>query len=377
MNRIIFKSLICAVFLALCIPAIGEAQTPGVSWKDRGMQAFGAGNLDSAQFYLEHWLEADPQDESSWYNLACIYALGGQSEKALDAWESAVEAGWDDPDHPLSDGDLESIRSDARFTAALNKVSQKKAEMRPKDHIRRFLRMESVGTYIVALPEDYEESNRSYPLCVILHGSGSSETGHGGLADPLGRDGVIYIAPRAPYTHTSSYKNSGTLGFTAWTPEKIDSLDPLYSEVPQMYAAWIMECIHDAQQRYRTSNGKPIILGHSQGAAFSWITAALYPDQVGSIFVYAGYFPDQFTTDERLDAVRNAGVRVTLAHGSADNVVEPEGTRKIAQTLKEWKITCTLTEYDGTGHGISREVMDQMKAWIDAETGRPVEADTE
>lgn len=377
MNRIFVRSLICTVFSVLWITETLHSQDLGPSWKDQSLQALGAGDLDSARFYLERWLQADPRDESSWYNLACVYALQDQPGKALDAWENAVEAGWDDPDHPLNDGDLESIRSDARFTAALDKVRQKEAETRPRDHIRNFLRMESVGTYITALPDDYENSDHSYPLCVILHGSGSSETGHGGLADLFGRDGVIYIAPRAPYTHTSSYKNSGTLGFTAWTPEQIDSLDPLYNEVPKMYASWIMECVRDAQQRYRISNAKPIILGHSQGAAFSWITASLYPEQVGSIFAYAGYFPDQFTTDERLEAIRHAGVRITLAHGAADNVVDPEGTREIAQTLEEWSIPCTLTEYEDTGHGISQGVVDQMKAWIDTETGRPSETDAE
>ncbi len=362
--------LICLTALVVYFPCTVHAQNLGVSWKDQGLRALGTGNLDSAQFYYEHWLKADPQDESSWYNLACIYALQGSKEQAIDAWEKSVEAGWNDPEHPLNDSDLESIRSDARFTAALEKVSQSIEEKGPKGYIRNFLETRSVGTYIVALPEDYETSNRNYPLCVILHGSGSSETGHGQLADAFGRDGVIYISPRAPYTHTSSYKGTGELGFTAWTPDQIDSLDPMYKAVPQLYAAWIMECIRDAQAHYRVNNQKPILLGHSQGAAFSWITASLYPNQIRSIFAYAGYFPDDFCTDEKLRGVKNANVKITLAHGTADNVVAPEATTGIAALLKEQGIAYSFTEHEGVGHGIAKDVMEQMKEWIDSETGR-------
>ena len=113
-----------------------------------------SGNLDSARFYLERWLEADPGDEMSWYNLACVYALQKDKEGALNAWEMSVAAGWDDPEHPLNDGDLESIRSDGRFAAALEKVRTRLQENGPKGFIRNFLETRTVGTYVALLPED-------------------------------------------------------------------------------------------------------------------------------------------------------------------------------------------------------------------------------
>lgn len=351
------------------------AQTLAPSWRDRGMQMLGEGRLDSARFYLEKWLEADPRDDGSWYNLACVYALQGERERSLDAWERSVEAGWDDPEHPLNDADLESIRSNERFTAALKKVGERNAAKGPTGFVRHVLETRSVGTYIVALPDDYETSGRAYPLCVILHGSGSTELAHGRLADVFGREDVIYIAPRAPYGHTSSFKGSGELGYTAWTPEDIDSLDPLYDQVPLMYADWIVRCIDDARVRYRVQGEKTIVLGHSQGAAFAYITAALYPEQIGSVFAYAGYFPDAFRTDERLRGLKDENVRLTIGHGSADNVVDPAESSGIAELLKEWNIEYALLTYEGVGHGIAPEVREHMKEWIDTETGRAMEGD--
>ena len=56
-------------------------------------------------------------------------------------------------------------------------------------HVRRFP---------VYLPPDYdseENRDRTWPICVILHGSGSTETAHGSFANTFGRHGVIYVAP--------------------------------------------------------------------------------------------------------------------------------------------------------------------------------------
>ena len=366
----LFRQLLFTLALFIVASAILQAQEIGQSWKEMSFRMLSSGNLDSAQIYLERWLEADPGDESSWYNLACVYALGGEKEKALHAWEMSVAAGWEDPVHPLNDSDLESIRSDGRFTTALEKVQNRQDAKEPKNAVRNFLETRRVGTYIALLPNDYHESNRDYPLCIILHGSGSTERAYSRLTDGLGREGIIYIIPRAPYTHSSVHKATGNIGYTAWTPEKIDSLDPLYTEVAPMYAEWIMSCAEDARNRYRIDDEPVMILGHSQGGAFSWITATLYPTQVGSIFAYAGYFPDEFCTKERVQGVFDQSVRVTLAHGTADNVVGPEESKKLDGVLEEWGIDHSLTLYDGTGHGLTEDVRQSMKEWVDREGGR-------
>lgn len=346
------------------------AQGANLSWRDQADRMLGAGNSDSAQYYLEKWLQADPGDESSWYNLACLYALAGKREQALDAWEKSVEAGWSDPDHPLKDSDLESIRSDERFTAALHKVSERKVASGPDGYVRHSLEMRSIGTYIVALPPDYEQSDSEYTLCVILHGSGSTELAHGRLADALGREGVVYIAPRAPYPHSSSFKGSGELGYTAWPSEKLDSLDPLEKQLPLMYADWIMQCIDDARARYRVKPKQVILLGHSQGAAFAYITAARYPEQIRSVFAYAGYFPEEFRSDAYLQGLKENDVRLSIAYGTADNVVDPAESQQITELLDKWKIGHSLKAYDGVGHGIAPEVREQMKEWLSREAGR-------
>jgi tetratricopeptide (TPR) repeat protein len=52
---------------------------------------------------------------SAMYNLACAYALKGDSSSALDWLEKSVNAGFDEPDHLVEDEDLASLRGQPRF----------------------------------------------------------------------------------------------------------------------------------------------------------------------------------------------------------------------------------------------------------------------
>ena len=358
--------LLLSILLLASTAMMAQGIPGGPSLRDQANRMLGSGDLDSARLLLEEWLAADPGDENSWYNLACVRALAGDREGALDAWEGAVAAGWEDPDHPLSDSDLASIREDARFTAALATVSERQDAAGPSDYQRHHLALTTTGTYIVLLPPNYEdEPNRSWPLCIILHGSGSTELAHGRLADAVGRDDYIFVAPRAPQIHSSVHKATGNLGYSAWTPEKIDSLDPAYRQVAPQYAAWAIAAADDVRDHYRVAGNRYRLLGHSQGAAFTWITAALYPERVASIFAYAGYFPEEYRTDEHLDGVARAGVDITLAHGNTDRVVAADESKTLDSILTARSIEHSLRLFDETGHGTTPAVIAAMKDWLE------------
>jgi tetratricopeptide (TPR) repeat protein len=77
---------------------------------------------------VEQACELTPNDSRVLYYLACFHALLGHNEKALDSLDQAVDGGFYCPRHISNDPDLESIRSDDRYGAALARARQKAAE---------------------------------------------------------------------------------------------------------------------------------------------------------------------------------------------------------------------------------------------------------
>jgi tetratricopeptide (TPR) repeat protein len=59
--------------------------------------------------------ELCPEDPDVIYNLACSYALTGQTDQSFAALGRAIELGYRDFDHMKKDGDLKSLVGDPRF----------------------------------------------------------------------------------------------------------------------------------------------------------------------------------------------------------------------------------------------------------------------
>ncbi|HVY62788.1 MAG TPA: TlpA disulfide reductase family protein, partial [Planctomycetota bacterium] len=61
------------------------------------------------------------------YNSACAWSLKGEKEKALASFEKALDAGFEDWDHIVEDTDLDNIRKEPRFAAAVKSHKEKGA----------------------------------------------------------------------------------------------------------------------------------------------------------------------------------------------------------------------------------------------------------
>ncbi len=81
--------------------------------------------LDERQKALE-WAERayaiDSTDSGVLYNVACVYALGGMTDKALDCLDKAVENGFGHREWLEHDSDLDSLREHPRFEALRQKL---------------------------------------------------------------------------------------------------------------------------------------------------------------------------------------------------------------------------------------------------------------
>lgn len=66
-----------------------------------------------------------PENETIRYNLACSYALIGQTDNALKNLSTAVELGYNDVDHLRNDNDLAGLKADPRFQTLVRKLVER------------------------------------------------------------------------------------------------------------------------------------------------------------------------------------------------------------------------------------------------------------
>ena len=339
------------------------------SLRDRALAALSEGQHDEAIALYLRWLEADPQDANSRYNLACLYALQKKVDLALDALQTSIEAGFTDFDHARKDPDLTCLRNEKAFLAALASGEARQADNRLANMHRHALKTESIGTYIVLLPPDYETSKREYPVVFILHGSGSSETGHARVAEVMGREGVIYVAPRALHPHVGAIVASGEAGWTAWPPERSAEASP---DPMRLYTDWVVRCADDVARRYRVDRERVFAWGHCQGAAAANVLAALHPKRIAGYFAYAGYYPD-LITDETLAGLKAEGVTVELCHGEQDRVVDPGPTRTMEDRLAKAGVEHAVHMIQAQ-HRITQDVERLSQAWMKKRVRVPAKA---
>lgn len=96
---------------------------------DYGFALFTAGRYEEGLAQFRRVLERDPGNLDARYNIACGLARLGRAEDALEALADAVRAGYRDAEFARKDPDLESIRADPRFEAALRGASDPKAAL--------------------------------------------------------------------------------------------------------------------------------------------------------------------------------------------------------------------------------------------------------
>lgn len=78
-----------------------------------------AGQLEKAQKWLDRAFETGGDDAVTLYNIACIYAQMGETEKAVDCLERSVSKGMAQVEWIMHDTDLDPIRDHRRFKALI------------------------------------------------------------------------------------------------------------------------------------------------------------------------------------------------------------------------------------------------------------------
>ena len=80
------------------------------------------GETERALDWAKRSLVIDPEDPQLLYNVACVYAIEGMKEDAITCLERAIDKGYGHREWIEHDSDLNSLRSDRRFQALLERM---------------------------------------------------------------------------------------------------------------------------------------------------------------------------------------------------------------------------------------------------------------
>jgi len=140
--------------VTFAVQAVKDEPESGHAWFVLGRAQQAAGNIPAAIAANQKAATFASVRASSFYNLACVYALHGDKDDAFVALLAAKRAGFADRDQMSKDPDLASLRGDKRF---LLPTERNYFTMKLKD-----------GTelpFAVDLPVDYDPA-KAYPVLV-------------------------------------------------------------------------------------------------------------------------------------------------------------------------------------------------------------------
>lgn len=88
----------------------------------RAVASFRVGRRDEGFEWGQRAIQIDPEDPGVRYNVACLFGVAGERDRALALLEEAVAAGFGNREWLERDPDLESVRDDPRFTALIESM---------------------------------------------------------------------------------------------------------------------------------------------------------------------------------------------------------------------------------------------------------------
>lgn len=198
--------------------------------------------------------------------------------------------------------------------------------------------------YSLSVPQSYE-STRDYALVVCLHGAGF--TGEAYLDRWKTRLGEGYILACPTYPDG------------AWFTRRAEDL--------------VLATVRAVQQRYRIDPNRIFLSGMSNGGIGAWLIGMHHAP------LFAGLAPMASGIDDVLfPFLQNLrATPVYIIHGSQDQVMPVELSRKLAGELENMGYPFIYREHDRThamagGHFFPREELPDLVKWFDGQRRNPV-----
>ncbi len=263
------------------------------------------------------------------YNLACLFALGGDGEAALEWLERAVNNGFSRAELVANDPDLDAVRGSDRFERLVAAVRRNAGAVQAEIE-RRF----NAAPPLLYLPPGHDPSVPARVL-IALHGFGD----------------------RADGTPMQWRRYAAKLDVALVLPQGVRRVGSGYSWHSVDEAEAVLGLTIDwLEQRASVDRDRIAVAGFSQGGFMAMALGSRHPDLfAGVIPVAGGFIPD---IDAPPAASGSKVPRYYFMVGSEDEAA-PQ-CRLAADAFREAGYDVRLRELPGMGHvfprGTSREL---------------------
>lgn len=197
------------------------------------------------------------------------------------------------------------------------------------------------------------------PVIVTLHGLGTHGEDLAPLCEELQLPGCRFVLPDAPL-HLPGYPQGAYAWYDFQTynrNEFVQSRDYLFKVMDRFAND---PNLRPAPGKEKTH--KPIIImGFSQGGVMSLEAGINYKGKVAAIISMSGYMPDPWDTLTKAQVPLDTPI--LLVHGTGDEVVPVEGSRKAVKALKDAGYNPILREFP-MGHQITEESLGAVRDFL-------------
>lgn len=197
-------------------------------------------------------------------------------------------------------------------------------------------------------------SDKPSPLILMLHGYGSDEKDLFAFASYLPEKYTV-VSVRAPY-------RMQPMG-NAWYAINFDADANKFSDTEQALASRekIKHFISEAIDAYNIDADNITLFGFSQGTILSFATALTYPHLIKNIIGLSGYIDKNMINITNKEALKT--LKVFSSHGTADQVIPVEWSRKTPEILESLGIDCVFKEFP-IGHGVNQDNFEAVLDWL-------------
>ncbi len=195
--------------------------------------------------------------------------------------------------------------------------------------------------YLEHLPTDYQNSGKSYPLLIFLHGTGEQGNGSDDLVWKVAAHGPPHHIQEG---HDMTFEVEGKKhSFIVISPQ-------LLYEAGSWHDGYLEKVLQHVLQKYRVDASRVYLTGLSLGGGGVWRFGANQADVFAAI---APICASQSVDYGKARRIASEKLPVWAFHGNQDRTVSVNHTRGWIGLLNQYGASPTpqYAEYDGAGHG--------------------------